>query len=534
VKTSKFINFFKNHSNLSVFLFILIFWFFLFITSASLFSGYHFTDDHEIVHINHNFINQKLSIIEVFSQWINTDYSTGRFRPFYYIHRILATKFLGIDFGWWSVYTGLLAVFTTFLLFVFGRLLEFSIKEALLFSFLTTLGTQSAVWWQLGPAETIGTFLLSATLVLAFQSEVSNSYKNIYNTSMLFCVLMMSLSKESFIIIIPAIAFIKLRVSRQFRFPSWTQAVRANKFSLCILGFIFCVELLFVKFYIGLAPDIGYAGIDEFSILRIVRVAKNLSQAGDWWVILASLISMILITMLHSSKLIFTSLKILYFPIILLLLVAVPQIFLYAKSGIAQRYLLPGILGYAFLTVTFYRYLNINYKFQSKLILLLILISLSLKLSLAWDAAHTFGLEGKSTTALLETVQANTEPEDPILIVTNPFIYSEWNSSIKKYLNYVSKRSNLYLSTYGSKTSKFYRNIVAFYNFNTLDKLKNKREISCIITFPEMKKIFLKNSSSWFFRNNFKEYEFGSFNRNLNKNSKIYLYCRKPLINPKL
>lgn len=237
---------------------------------------------------------------------------------------------------------------------------------------------------------------------------------------------------------------------------------------------------------------------------------------------------------LHSSKSIFTVLKVLCFPIILLLLVAVPQIFLYAKSGITQRYLLPGILGYAFLTVTLYRYLNINYKLQAKFILLLILVSLSSKLSLAWEAAHTFGLEGKSTTALLQTVQANTKPEDPILIVTNPFIYSEWNSSIKKYLNYVSKRSNLYLSTYGSKTSNFYRKIVAFYDFNTLDKLKNKREISCIITFPEMKKIFLKNSSIWFLRNNFKEYEFGSFNRNLNKNSKIYLYCKKPLINPKI
>lgn len=220
-------------------------WFFVFITSGSLFSGYHFTDDHEIVHINHNFNAQKLNIIEVFSQWINTDYSTGRFRPFYYIHRILVTKFLGINFGLWSVYTGLLAGFTTFLLFVFGRLLQFSIGDSLIFSFLATLGTQSAVWWQLGPAETIGTFLLSIALVLAVLSEVSNCYKTFYETLLIFCVLMMSLSKESFVLFIPAIVFIKLWMSHHFTGLSWSQAIKANKVSSSVLCLILFAEILF-------------------------------------------------------------------------------------------------------------------------------------------------------------------------------------------------------------------------------------------------------------------------------------------------
>ena len=200
MKISNYISFFKKYDYLTVFLFILIFWFLIFITSGSLFSGYHFTDDHEIAHINYNFTVEKLGIFEVSSQWIHNDLLTGRFRPFYYIHRILQTRLLGINFAWWSLYTGMLGVFTTFFLFMFGRSINFSIREALLFSFLITLGAQSAVWWQLGPAETIGTFLLAGALVFAAVSERANKYKILYEFLCGFLVLIMSLSKESFIL----------------------------------------------------------------------------------------------------------------------------------------------------------------------------------------------------------------------------------------------------------------------------------------------------------------------------------------------
>jgi hypothetical protein len=146
---------------------------------------------------------------------------------------------------------------------------------------------------------------------------------------------------------------------------------------------------------------------------------------------------------------------------------------------------------------------------------------------LAWAAAHIFGLEGKSTNALLRTVEAKTTVNDPILIVTNPMIYSEWNFSIKKYFNYVPQRNNLYVSTYVGKEKQFVNELEKFYNFKTLDRIKNKPLVQCIIILPEMKKIFLRNSSSWFDRNSFEEYKFGNFNRNLNKDSKIYLYCKK-------
>ncbi|OCQ92452.1 hypothetical protein BCD67_07285 [Oscillatoriales cyanobacterium USR001] len=506
-----------------------------------MFSGYHFTDDHEIAHINYNLTVQKLGIFEVSSQWIHNDLLTGRFRPFYYIHRILETRLLGVNFVWWSLYTGMLAVLTTFFLFIFGKLIRFSISEALLFSFLTTLGSQSAVWWQLGPAETIGTFLLAVALVFAaaqitgrdtalpcpyILSTWNKVYKSLYETLFIFFVLIMSLSKESFILMIPAIALIKVWMSRHLKSLSWQQSLKKNSLSISILGVFFIVEILLVKFYIGLTPEIGYAGVEGFSLSKTITATQNLSQAGYWWIILASFIGMRLTIKPPYSQSLPQILNVLYFPIILLLLVAVPQILLYAKSGIAQRYILPGILGYAFLIISLYNYLNKTYQFAAKLILFLIMISLSFNLIVAWDAAHTFAREGISTNALLRTIEARNKVNDQILIVSNPHLSYEWSLSIKKYLNYVSNRNNLYFHSYVNKNNFFLKKVESFYDYQTLDKIKNTVDVQCVVLFPGQKNIFLRNSS-WFLTDKFKEYEFGNFNRNLNKNTKIYLYCKK-------
>ena len=527
MKISNYISFFNKYDYLAVFLFILIFWFLIFITSGSLFSGYHFTDDHEIAHINYNLTVQKMGIFEVSNQWIQKDFISGRFRPFYFLHRIISARFFGINFGLWSIYTGMLAVFTTFLLFIYGRLIRFSTKEALIFSFLTTLGAQAAVWWQLGPNETIGTFLLAGALVFAALSEISNKHKILYEFLFVFLVLIMSLSKESFILMIPAIALIKVWLSCHLKTFSWHESLKNNSLSISILGLFLIVELLLVKFYVGLNPEIGYAGVEGFSISRIITATQNLSQAGYWWIILACLIAMILTIKPPYSQSLSQIINVLYFPIILLLLVAVPQILLYAKSGIVQRYILPGILGYAFLIITLYNYINKTYKFAVKLILLLIIITLSFNLSLACDAAHIFALEGKSTTALMRTIEAKTTVNDSILIVSNPHLSYEWTVSIKKYLNYISNRNNLYFHSYVTPKNYFYKKIEIFYNYQTFDKIKNKKDFQCAVLFPYQKEIFLRSSSSWFLKDKFEEYELGNFNRNLNKNTKIYLYCKK-------
>src|SRR6267142_194045 len=117
--------------------------FLLFITSGSLFTGYHFVDEHWIIDANHelqenNFIEELFKV--TVDQFLGNKES--RFRPVFIFHLYIESKLFGTDRFIWSLYTGTLIAITTFFLFVFAKLIQFSFKEALFFSLLSVLGPQ--------------------------------------------------------------------------------------------------------------------------------------------------------------------------------------------------------------------------------------------------------------------------------------------------------------------------------------------------------------------------------------------------------
>ncbi|MFB8788401.1 MAG: hypothetical protein U7123_06005 [Potamolinea sp.] len=233
--------------------FILIFacWFLLLFTSGALFDGYHFEDDHEIAAIHHQLTFHKISILQTISQWIQDDYSIGRFRPLYYIHRIVIIRLLGFNLFWLSFYNFLLASFSTFVLFVFAKKLNFSFVNSILFSLVTTLGLQSETWWWLGPAEAIGTFLLAFSLIFLVFSIKAINLKLIWEVLFYIFVFLMSGSKESFILKIPALVVLRIWLFSQKNLLSWYQALKKNLFSSILLLFLCGGELLYIKYYVG-------------------------------------------------------------------------------------------------------------------------------------------------------------------------------------------------------------------------------------------------------------------------------------------
>lgn len=533
---SNAIAFVRERSNLFVVIILFCLWFLLFISSGTLFSGFHFMDDHDFVAIHHHLTTKSMSFLEVIVQWLQTDHETGRFRPFYFINRIFQTQFLGINVPLWAAYTALQAVLTTFFFFIFARLLKFSKLQAFLFALLTTVGSQSAVWWMLGPAETIGTFLLSICLIFVALSATSSRWQYGYQILVVIYALLMSLCKESFILMLPAIALLVVWL-HQKELSSWKQAIQKSFLVWTALLLICLGELLFVKYFLGTTPDIGYAGVSGFNLTAIWDAIQSLNSNGSGWIILAGL--GILIFQAYEGKF-FTPghsiswkvVKKLFFPLvipfILLGLIAIPQSILYAKSGIDQRYLFPGVVAYSFLIIHIHSRINYHSKQLSQLLVFLIAISLSLKLHPVWSAARIFALEGFSTNRLLSTVIENTTPADSILIVTNPVAYYEWNYSIKKYLNYVGDRENLYVLTFEQQdVNNFGKNLREFYSDRTFAKISNKQSIQCIVVFPSLNNAFLRNTSIWFDPQQYQEFVFGNFNRNLNPNSKMNVYCKK-------
>lgn len=517
--------YFKNNSYLTAIIIIFGILFSIFVTSGSLFSGYHFTDDHVIV--SHYYELQKRSFVEELLRMIEVGefVGEGRFRPFFAFHLLVETKLFGLNLFLWSLYTGLIAVLTTFFLFVFGRLIQFSFKEALLFSFLSILGPQLDIGYRLLDNETMGMFWLSITLIYAVLSVKPGKYKFLYELLFIVFAFLMSISKESFIILIPAIAFIKVWRFRQVNQCSWYKSITSNVLSLFVLLSIFFLELLFIKYFIGTTN--GYAGFTGFNFSRTLLAAKQLTDQGFRWVVLFSFTLIVLINRRNNFSSLFV--KILSEPVfILFLLIVVPQILLYAKTGFFSRYLVPGILGYSILIIYLYKYINKSSRLLGNLLSFLIVFSLAFNFNEVWHTAHGYSVESKTTSALLNLVEKNTATNDPILIVSNPFVYYEWTKSVKTYLDHLKKRSNLYLVSYGSQRSDLLTNTLkteesawtslnpednkSYYNYQFLDKMKDKKPIRCIIIPPKLKDDFLKTSSDWFQMRNFDEYVFNLSN----------------------
>lgn len=342
------------NTNWKTALLLFLLWFGILTVTGSLFSGYHLVDDHEVVNKALADPNDtrgiKLSpgaIIE-----------GNRFRPVYYLHRIAQAELFGADFLLWSIYTGLLAVLTSFFLFVFMRKTGFSSMESLLFALLTLLGEQAATWWKLGANETFGMLVLSITLVFMAQSVYSQNKRILYEILFIIFTIITSLAKESFILLIPALVCWKIWLTYE-KNKSTRIAAGKNWFTASILAAVFGVELLYIVKVVG-TTGISYAGYEGFNMAGFFETGLRLSIYAHAWILLIQLLSLVLYYKYTNSSGKNKEIKELLPPVVLFGLVVLPQVILYMKSGIGERYLLPGVMGYYFLMIYFYRHIRLR------------------------------------------------------------------------------------------------------------------------------------------------------------------------------
>ena len=352
----------NKHKYLLVFIFFLIFWFLILIFSGVLFSGFHFQDDHEIISMQEQLSSSDSNFFSVFKHWFKIDFAK-RFRPFSYISRVLEVSIFGTNFLLQSIYNGIIAVFTSFFLFIFARLIKFSILESILFVLLTKVGIHSEIWWRLGMNENEGMFVLSIALIFMALSIYATKKNILYKMLFIFFVILSSLSKESFILLIPALLFWKVWLTYNKNKMSLIQSIKKNLPCIIILFFVFAIELFIILYYIDTVFD--YAGVERrIEFYRYLDTMMVLSKYGYQKIIFTSFLLAVLLFFTNRDKL--SNLRLSAFiknfipPAVLFLLIVTPQVVLYAKSGINGRYLLPSVIGYSYLLIYTYRYINNN------------------------------------------------------------------------------------------------------------------------------------------------------------------------------
>lgn len=179
---------------------IIIFFVFLFWGINIINSGYHIIDDHEIYYFP-SVIN-KDTVIQYFNDFILND---GRFRPLYWIHRVLLFYIFKQNFTLYYTEMFVLGIISSLcLFFALKNISKNSIISFLLIAFLF-LGETLSIFEGLGYGELFGLTLLSATLFLL--TVKNNKFCEIL--SLIFLILCM-FSKEQFLLSFPFVILFKI------------------------------------------------------------------------------------------------------------------------------------------------------------------------------------------------------------------------------------------------------------------------------------------------------------------------------------
>jgi hypothetical protein len=519
-----------------VFVLFLIFWFAILILCGTLFSGYHFMDDHGILRESKEVANSNLQKeVKIFKK--NLLDPKMRFRPFYWAHRRLMLAVMGTDFTTMSIYIGFLAVFTSFFLFLFMKKTGFPAVESILFVGLTLLGEQAAIWWRLGNNETLGMLMLSiALLFMALSVNTFQERKKIlYEFLFALFAILASWSKESFILIIPALVFWKIWLTRQKKQEpgpqdptnskqtakgTWRDAVKENLIPGIPLLLVCLIELIHVIKNVG-TTKIVYAGYEGFQLTNFIKTGLQGFMAVHGWVIL-----LLLLLCLRRPGALFIktapgprknfSLTQVFWAVVLGSLIFIPQIVLYMKSGMMDRYLLPGVMGFTFLMVVLLRYIReAGSKKAVVIIAVLLLAVISLQqLRVTRYTAIGFANEGKQINAWLQSIEQNTNEQDKILVVTHMRRYYEGSISLKIYLDEKSNRKNTLFSPVDlqakSAAPRFWKELNRYFfsHFEgfTLENSEDRNRFQAILIFPGLEEKFLKASTPWFNPKQFKRY----------------------------
>ena len=499
-------------------------------------SGFRYLiDDHQIP-LMYNDLTKKGFISTIFT-WINYDRDIGRFRPYYQVQIVSLTQLFGLNSVLWFLYISILGSLTAFFLFFFGRLLKFSVPVALVFSISTLLGSQSEIWIRPLIPDSQGMFFLSIVLVCLGLSCKYENHSRLNNIFFIIFTVLMSLSKESYIIFIPTLIALKIWLFSYFRQVSLWQAIKFSKISLNSLIFILTLEISYIMFYLG-TRGTGYAGVDENSLqISAIISAINILLRDSFFLITSISIVLSLILSRLNKQSIWVPIKEI-FPFFLFFLIAlVPHVLLYSKSGItAGFYLFPFIaIACLFLAKTL-SLIDKHSKWLNILILSILCILLVSKFTLAWGMYSQQANDSKAINSLLKQVEQCTPNNQAVLVVVNPRVRYEVADALQRVLRNTANKNNLIVATYGLEKTNFYSDtlqntekewhfldpeaVVAMYQNRTILNFQNKNSIKAIIVFDGLDNDFIKTNKKWF---SLEKYDLTSFDVSF---AQANLYCK--------
>jgi hypothetical protein len=287
--------------------------------------------------------------------------------------------------------------------------------------------------------------------------------------------------------------------------------IKTNLLTILILSIIVLLELYYIINFTG-THSLGYAGIEteKFPIIKFTRDSIYTIRHNIFFIVFLMGLLVYAISLWINNK----NIKKLFINLlqefsaifIIFLLIVIPQMLLYYKSGMIERYLLPAMLGYAMIVSYIIHKIKHIFLWRVIIILFVIVIIFFEFLSVV-SAAKQFTKEGKITNTLLNNVAVNTTPTSKILIVIDPINQYEYAYSIKTYLNLMLNLNqiNFYMAKNDSiknmfNDDRFNKSLFDSFNnsFNNIIVHDINKDFDIIIIFPNLLSRIQCNRNDYF------------------------------------
>ena len=319
------------------------------VLSGSVFSGYHFMDCND--YLEWELDLSEMSIWKALIKHVDGELGL-RFRPAWQLNVLSKTLLWGDNMllqGFWQIFLNMIAAFLIYLL---GRRIQWTHNESLLFAGISLIGTQSAIFYQTLAIETpaLIVLILSWHFALSYYGTGKKKvWQTLFYMGFIVFSILAALMKENFILALPAsYLFYCMLYSEKHQtglLKTFSRTVKTGLF--LALTTIAC--LWAVLTFAG--NDFGNAGMGQS-----LNLFSYFKSAAYLYIISGCILAFCGLFYLYRNKKI--TLKDNMFPVLLFLTITIPQIIIYGKSNIIDRYLIPAIVGCAYLSVFVYRKLK--------------------------------------------------------------------------------------------------------------------------------------------------------------------------------
>jgi preprotein translocase subunit SecG len=394
---------------------------------------------------DHHFLHWALEETSFWDVAFRVDIQFGRFRPVYYFHRFAKFALFGTDPGAWYITTTSFGVLTCFLFYITVRKIGADILSSLLFFLLFTVtGHQSFIWYKLSTGET-ESMLLTSISVWAIANAAYQGKSRFWDSLALVAMALAGLSKESFVLIIPALLLLRWTLQCWFNKETWQKALHTLRTPLVVGSLIFIVEILVIV-------AVLLSKSEAFGPSAVGLSLKSFDPRG-WYNLLTSsqlavvarylpLLGALILAIYWPQKL---ARPYMFASLFIFIAWVIPQLMLY-RRGIDYHYLFPAIVGIAGvnafgLAALWSRRIWVLWT----ACVIWLLPSLSNGIDTTIQVASFYTADTLAVHEMVTYLAENVESSRSIVIAADPAYYYEPIYSLATHLKFAGSKSTVYL-----------------------------------------------------------------------------------------